>query len=369
MNGEQPREQSDQEQQLQVEIRLQQEPLKEPEKVLELTGPVLESKQKEKTEEQLLKEENYHFEIFERMEPVVISLVDQLKDNIDNGEYSAILSDETGGRFVSLVLDRVGKVKSPQKIKTYFVSSGEFIFPRKESKHYTKFKEYLKSLDLGKKVLIATQFISTGRTVLSMQELLNDIGVESDVATLSNSGESVYTERIKNVYVGKVEGQNLFQPPNILTGISKPEITDGPDISPLPTSLIERSKSGWRDQPRKEVDKQKIWESIFGNLSIKDVYKERKRLRAEVYKDPSQWDLAREILEIEKKYDKYVEKIKEERNKPYTEEEIKIIRENIGKARQDIKVMAERVIDQVWGDQETKKSTQNPLDIELGEEK
>jgi len=77
--------------------------------------------------EQKEEAEYYHPEIAE-IEPAMIVLVEQIKSNIENGDYDTIISDDVGGRIPSLILRKIFKYKYPKrKFNTFFVSGGQII--------------------------------------------------------------------------------------------------------------------------------------------------------------------------------------------------------------------------------------------------
>lgn len=143
----------------------------------------------EGTQPEKIENQEYHFEQMAEVEPSMILLVKQLKPVIESREYSAFLSDDAGGRIPTLVLKYVcdeirEKLKEkykddmdkiPTKIKTYFLAGGKTT-PRKESKaQYKEMTDYMKTMDFGnKKVLVITQLTDTGETLEKIGLALKD---------------------------------------------------------------------------------------------------------------------------------------------------------------------------------------------------
>ena len=51
------------------------------------------------------KQEKYHYpEVMNELRPAIVSLVKQLKEAIERGDYQTIISDESRGRIPTLVL-------------------------------------------------------------------------------------------------------------------------------------------------------------------------------------------------------------------------------------------------------------------------
>jgi len=134
-------------------------------------------------------ETHYNFgEAMREVEAAVTSLVEQLKEKIETGEeYSALLSDDAGGRIPTLVLEKIFREKSPKKIRTYFLGGGSTAgHKHQDQEKYEQLTKYLGTMDLGdKKLLIVTQFISSGETLDKIGVALKDIGVTHfDIASM-----------------------------------------------------------------------------------------------------------------------------------------------------------------------------------------
>ena len=135
----------------------------------------------------------YNFDIMNKAEVSMARLVKKLKNNIEDGDYSALLSDDTGGRIPTLVLRKIMLEKGPNKnIKTYFLSAGlgntpmKFMDDRSEKRKYQKMITYLKNMDFGdKKLLVVTEYMSMGNTLDGIGEALKDIGANFDFAIQS----------------------------------------------------------------------------------------------------------------------------------------------------------------------------------------
>ncbi|OGZ68994.1 MAG: hypothetical protein A3D44_00315 [Candidatus Staskawiczbacteria bacterium RIFCSPHIGHO2_02_FULL_42_22] len=162
-------------------------------------------------------EKKYNFEKMAEIEPAAASLVEQLKEAIVNAEYSAILSDDAGGRIPTLILDKIFKEKSPEKIKTYFLAAGIDLHYINESynkntEEYKAIIRYLEKMDFGKKkTLIVTQFCGSGKSLESIGLLLRSIGINQfDFASLYKYHISPSKEQLRQSFDRKFESKLFF---------------------------------------------------------------------------------------------------------------------------------------------------------------
>ena len=162
----------------------------------------------ESSREKTSVESVYNFpEIMEPLKIGMESLVLELKDMIDRGEYNTLISDEAAARLPTLILREVIKNKAPngKDLNTYFLALGEGIRPdidpiSIEDESERKFlldnpqKFILKNKDSLKKSLIVTEHVHTGNTILQIMKEFDEVGFTNyDIATLS-----LYKNVVKN---------------------------------------------------------------------------------------------------------------------------------------------------------------------------
>jgi len=290
----------------------------------------------------------YNFELMKEIEPAMISLVQQMKDNIEKGEYTALLSDEVGGRIPTLILRKIIKEKGPNKdFKTYFLSAGQnmpgwefpdeedFMSPRdysepriSDKKGYKKMRGYLADLDYGNgRLLIVTEYTFKGKTLQKIGLALEDTGIIGgfDFAIMHNTGFSDVIERLEKfeckngskIFVGEENYNSQFSEGHKeLGGIRKAK-----EYSPVPIKTLKKIKEeGIREITKEEREK------ILGIGEEVSLDK-----RFDNLNDP-------------KRAAEYARRKKE----PLTSEEEKDIQRKITLAREDVDTMAKRVIEQVW---------------------
>ncbi len=114
-------------------------------------------------------------------------LVYELRDRLHT--YDAIVSDDVGGRFPSKLLYELTKrkrdtlnISDAPALK--FVSAGRRLMHNETAveAHFEKHKK-----DLKKKVLLVTEYVFSGDTLFRLSSMLEETGLECDVAAVSVS--------------------------------------------------------------------------------------------------------------------------------------------------------------------------------------
>ena len=194
--------------------------------------------------ELVLEQKQYNFEAMREFEGPIASLVARLKSRIEEGEYSALLSDDAGGRIPTLVLRKVFKEKGPNKdIEAYFLGRmGYGKEDKEQEEEYGEFIDHLKKMDFGdKRVLIITQFIASGGTLKNIGVALESIGIKNfDFASVDHSTalgqDQIVEDAFENskVFIGQFDVSDTIRDGhNDLSGIeSKRATQDSPNYSP-----------------------------------------------------------------------------------------------------------------------------------------
>ncbi|OGZ69885.1 MAG: hypothetical protein A3D44_03230 [Candidatus Staskawiczbacteria bacterium RIFCSPHIGHO2_02_FULL_42_22] len=233
----------------------------------------------------------YNFDIMNKAEVSMARLVKKLKNNIEDGDYSALLSDDTGGRIPTLVLRKIMLEKGPNKnIKTYFLSAGlgntpmKFMDDRSEKRKYQKMITYLKNMDFGdKKLLVVTEYMSMGNTLDGIGEALKDIGANFDFAIQSTNEDYDKVDRLTDAFYGEFNAESFvginkpIQYDNSLMGVLK-RGEDRGRYSPIPETIIKHVKNEGRELSEEDINK------IFGINSWDDVFTRVHKKRSRIAK-------------------------------------------------------------------------------------
>lgn len=147
----------------------------------------------EKTPEQ--KEKIKLPEIME-LEGPVKRILEQIKDKIENHEYTSVLGDDTSGRIPALLLSKIiNKIYKEQgnaRLNTLFTASGreltnEFKSNTEMRKQWEITEKYLESVKnaLDKRTLLVTEYVFSGKTVLAISQILDKLGIGVDIAAIT----------------------------------------------------------------------------------------------------------------------------------------------------------------------------------------
>ncbi|HZS42657.1 MAG TPA: hypothetical protein VFA52_00340 [Candidatus Paceibacterota bacterium] len=272
-------------------------------------------------EKETEKIEKFNFPEIENLAEPMIELCSKLKNNFDTGKYRTLLSDDIGGRIPTLVIANVLK-KLRHDISVSFVAAGHSTPGSVTGKEWKGLVRHLKEkISPEGSVLLITQFIHHGDTIGKLLLALQQAGFNNiDVA----SARSLYPEEVLNVefnnqtYIGdRSSTMDIDSKHNFYTGLAKSGKTYNPSPQLLTKVIEEEGRERFMHQ---EIDQ------IF-DLKPDD----RVDVINEKFKDPHK----KAIFEA---------RIKE----PLSEEEKIQLRENILKTREDVKTMADLILQRVW---------------------
>ena len=267
----------------------------------------------------------FHFREIAEIEPAMVSLVKQLKEKIDSGDYDTLISDDVGGRIPTLILRKIVKEHNPdQELGTFFIASGKTYLPTsRDTEKYEKLQEHLRKItSKTKKALIVTQIIFTGKTLIRLADALQEAGVDDfDIASVDAmphfEEEELLRSRLgkNNLYVGSEAWHHLHEEHEKLGGIRKTK-----NYSPYPRRMDDVIAREGRELSLEE------WREIFGI---------------------ERGDSSRVIIEKSRDPERDAE-FERRTHAPLTPEEKEEIQRNINFAREDATLLANRVAAQVW---------------------
>jgi len=158
-------------------------------------------------------------------------LVGNLHDKL--ATYDTIISDDSSGRLVSLVLRKVIEEAKKRKrieggVHTYFVAAG-----RHGHRITNQMSDFLQSKKPEiQKALVVTEYIETGQSIGRIVDVLRSLDIKFDIATLSISNKlSRYSSKItRRLYYGEPnssDGLKFYNRKN-MTGITKSDTSPHP---------------------------------------------------------------------------------------------------------------------------------------------
>jgi len=147
----------------------------------------------------------------------------QLGDKLEAGEYGVIIGDDASGRIASLALtDIVNHVyedkgyKKPQHLFLAGQRGQDVDVKSREIGAHLEKVLHKDEINKGKKVLIVTDVIETGSSLIPLTKYLTEKGVEHDVVTMSfhlqGGGVSIYTiHKLETTFQANIYGPILFK--------------------------------------------------------------------------------------------------------------------------------------------------------------
>lgn len=294
-------------------------------------------------EEQKHVEKIYNdFYLMQKLKDGILPIVQKLREDIEKGTYNTLISDEGAGRIPTLVFREILRKKGPEnnQLKTIFLAFGR-------GKHWDlSLIDYVrKHKDEWGKALVVTEYSGTGKTINNIHEVFEkDAGfVTYDIACLFQHKHEEYMGKLplwstKDPYIiKKYHGFFVGE---------RGEETNGGLLS-----LTLRKPSG--------VGKRKI-DSLISGQYIIGAFPE-KLSELEENSEPTGVSSIDGLLkpmspeEIEARGDPKKEKEllqvlrNKEPKKVLSLEEKLLIQESVNKAREDVKTLAQEIIDDVWG--------------------
>jgi len=120
--------------------------------------------------------------------------VSEMKDKISRGDYKCLIGDDASGRLSTLLwrdfLNRINSENDGEPVDTYFLAGSRFIDFEERQEKIKDLTEYLKSLNLESKlenkndtVLITTDTIQTGQSLVPLTQALGNLGIKYEIMT------------------------------------------------------------------------------------------------------------------------------------------------------------------------------------------
>ena len=302
--------------------------------------------------------EKYNFPEIEAIREDMLSLCQKMREAIDQGRYTILVSDEVGGRIPTLILRKIIKKIHPEKeLRTLFVASGQKSdlpdYTQKEE--YAKLKKYL-SVNEQDYILLVTQFIYSGHTMQKLASALRDAGLglqgldiaattsfhiseedlqrgvisSSDVDPLGDeemrSGR-FYEDDVRlpmmadNIFIGGMSQstKEMEKKHNRFTGVAKDR-----KYNPSPLLYTKALKKYGKDM------------NFYSDDELKEIFGIEEGDSAEIIFS-KKW----ETPENMKKY-------REINEKPLSSQEKEKITEDIRKSREDVDTLAKEILRDVW---------------------
>ena len=140
--------------------------------------------------EKTKKEGGYNLEEIKELEKPLALVLEKLKANIEDGVYDVLLSDDKGGRIPTLalreIMNKANQETGRGNVLVYFLSAGNALSrlaeEGKEMKEYIK-KEVKDKVE--RRALVVTEYVASGMSIKVLADILSEAGIAAfDVAAL-----------------------------------------------------------------------------------------------------------------------------------------------------------------------------------------
>lgn len=175
------------------------------------------------------KERKTRKRMIEELKQPTQSLLEQIKESIDQGAYKYIIGDDASGRIPALIFDKVIRSvyeeKGFEKPKVLFIAGsrpdGDIVdrsLKRKKDRLQLYIDDHISNEGSGK-VLIVTEYISTGSALAPLAEVLTKKGIKFDIVSIGSyplkSGEfggDGIKEKLKteSIFAGQLYAPSIY---------------------------------------------------------------------------------------------------------------------------------------------------------------
>ncbi len=144
------------------------------------------------------KQEHYNISEVLDMKANATSIVKQLKEQIETGEYKTIIGDDASGRIPTLLFKKVLDKVTGGSVKTLFIGGGKGMWWNEEKEENIKnilsnYQEHIEG-----KALFVTEYLGGGEGMAKMAEQLEAAGIDFDIASLGSlEPEKHYLDEFK----------------------------------------------------------------------------------------------------------------------------------------------------------------------------
>ncbi len=216
----------------------------------------------------------YHTSVIKKIEKAMTDMVLSLRERIDSGEYSLIISDETSARIPTLILRKIinERNKENNKDKTDKENETKTSFLTFRSNH----SEDLLTEELfrdnknekPKRVLVVTEFVQSGKGLSTIAKKLKEYNIDFDFAIMRIALGEDYVKK-NNEEIKDVDffvGEDYPLPPAVwqteyLTGVTKKN-------NEVHSKLLEKTpySQEYINLARKDINimAEKILEKVWG---------------------------------------------------------------------------------------------------------
>lgn len=171
-----------------------------------------------------------------QLEEPMQNILDQMREEIESGKYGLIIGDDASGRIPTFIfreiLNQVAQENQQPKPETIYFAGTRIsdLMSAKElkdkmDKMASIIQQHTNLMGENQRTLLTTDTIATGKTLKPLMDVLKELNIDFDVATIGVTDDTYLRENLKQkyhcrVFVGE-EGVPLVYGHTQLAGVIK----------------------------------------------------------------------------------------------------------------------------------------------------
>lgn len=302
----------------------------------------------------------YTYEAFRYIEWAFLNLFEdqEFRERIESGYYDLLLSDEKSGRIPTLILRKLADRMNDKKLRTFFIASGQLSHEKgiryghdpdlieerlnfqAEEQYENEIAAHLEKISgraPGQRALIVTEFIDTGDSLRHLVRAAHAAGIDADIVTLAAREDFDDFDRYRYEKLGFDDQRSEYGPPHVY--IAKSHVDDLVDRAEFFHPFHEKQLEPYRPTVRRNENPQRSFSAGEKAAMLQEVFPE-----GEYGQDFSLFNLGFSTGDdgVDMAIETFLEK---EKGRPYSEEELQIMKEREQAVNSDIDLLVERLLE------------------------
>lgn len=153
------------------------------------------------------------------------SLVLKIKTRMISGQYAFMIGDDASGRIPALILNKIQNMSFTEKTPLFFLAGSRKTQTIEAKKADIKefVEEQLPPVPQGKSVLIITEYIHRGDSLVLLTDVLRSLGISYDVCTIGvySKGIDLLDKKLGTSILFGIKGKPSIDGNYVLAGVEK----------------------------------------------------------------------------------------------------------------------------------------------------